>query len=168
MDGEQTYYCKSCNKDVGPKWVQTCPHCKSFATIAAGKPLKLGSDWVGTGGKPVRVDEVEEVEHERISTGTREFDRVLGGGIVTGSTVLISGDPGIGKSTLLLQVVHRSLDGRSYRQRGQRRRGVRANRRTARHPLRLGGGDEQPDQGARGSSREGIEEALPPQRVRRS
>jgi DNA repair protein RadA/Sms len=104
MDGEQSYYCKSCNKDVGSKWVQTCPHCKAFATVAAGKPLKLGSDWVGTGGKPVRVDEVEEVDHERLLTGTREVDRVLGGGLVTGSTVLISGDPGIGKSTLLLQV----------------------------------------------------------------
>jgi len=61
-------------------------------------------NWVGGSGKPQLLSEVSAEDHERISTGTREFDRVLGGGLVTGSTVLISGDPGIGKSTLLTQI----------------------------------------------------------------
>ena len=63
-----------------------------------------GNRWIGSGAKPQLLSDVPIEDYERISTGTREFDRVLGGGIVTGSTVLISGDPGIGKSTLLLQV----------------------------------------------------------------
>jgi DNA repair protein RadA/Sms len=64
----------------------------------------MGNRWIGSGQKPQLLKDVPITDYERISTGTREFDRVLGGGIVTGSTVLISGDPGIGKSTLLLQV----------------------------------------------------------------
>jgi DNA repair protein RadA/Sms len=67
-----------------------------------GRAPKLDA-WVGS-GRPLLLRQVPEADYERISTGTREFDRVLGGGIVTGSAVLISGDPGIGKSTLLLQV----------------------------------------------------------------
>jgi DNA repair protein RadA/Sms len=101
------HYCKTCNRGVGPRWVQRCPYedCKAFGEIAAGKPISGSTNrWIGSGQKPQLLSEVPVADYERISTGTREFDRVLGGGVVTGSTVLISGDPGIGKSTLLLQV----------------------------------------------------------------
>jgi DNA repair protein RadA/Sms len=86
------------------RWDNSCPECKSLGTIAVGKPGRGAMPWVGGGGRPILIDKVAELDYERLSTGTREFDRVLGGGLVTGSTVLISGDPGIGKSTLLLQV----------------------------------------------------------------
>ena len=101
------HYCKSCNTSVGTRWTNTCPHCKAFGNITVGSPngsVGGGNRWIGSGQKPQLLSDVLLAEYERISTGTREFDRVLGGGIVTGSTVLISGDPGIGKSTLLLQV----------------------------------------------------------------
>jgi DNA repair protein RadA/Sms len=98
------FYCTSCNGSL-TKWLQSCPICKRQNTIASGSPNGTsGNRWIGSGQKPQLLSDVKVTEFERISTGTREFDRVLGGGIVTGSTVLISGDPGIGKSTLLLQV----------------------------------------------------------------
>jgi DNA repair protein RadA/Sms len=97
--------CKACDKAVS-KWLPSCPHCSSFGTVVAGKPVgsSNGNRWIGSGQKPRLLSDVPIQDYERISTGTREFDRVLGGGIVTGSVVLISGDPGIGKSTILLQV----------------------------------------------------------------
>lgn len=99
------FYCTSCNTSTGTRWVQVCPNCKRHGNIALGTPSGTGGNrWIGSGQKPQLLSEVPLADFERISTGTREFDRVLGGGIVTGSTVLISGDPGIGKSTLLLQV----------------------------------------------------------------
>ena len=97
------FYCTACNRAV-PNWVQVCPNdgCGAFGTIAMGRAPRRDA-WVGS-GKPTLLSEIPDADYERIATGTREFDRVLGGGIVTGSSVLISGDPGIGKSTLLLQV----------------------------------------------------------------
>ena len=100
---EPAYHCSACNA-AAPQWDNTCHACKSLGTIILGKPGKASLLWVGGGGKPVLLKDVPAEDYERLSTGTREFDRVLGGGLVTGSTVLISGDPGIGKSTLLLQV----------------------------------------------------------------
>ncbi len=107
MSDTTDHYCKTCNRGVGVRWMPRCPYedCGAFGEIAVGKPLSgSGNRWIGSGQKPQLLSEVPIADYERISTGTREFDRVLGGGVVTGSTVLISGDPGIGKSTLLLQV----------------------------------------------------------------
>jgi DNA repair protein RadA/Sms len=98
------HHCTACMRGVGPDWVPSCPHCGASGTIAVGDVTSTGNRWIGAGQKPQLLADVPEADYERISTGTREFDRVLGGGIVTGSTVLIAGDPGIGKSTLLLQV----------------------------------------------------------------
>ena len=99
-----SFYCTACNRGAGSKWIPVCPHvdCGASGTIAPGKPPKADA-WIGS-GKPMLLHDVPEADYNRISTGTREFDRVLGGGIVEGSSVLLSGDPGIGKSTLLLQV----------------------------------------------------------------
>jgi DNA repair protein RadA/Sms len=100
---ETPHHCRACNAAL-VRWDNTCPNCKSLGTVVVGKPGKVSMLWLGGGGKPVLLKDVPAEDFERLSTGTREFDRILGGGLVTGSTVLISGDPGIGKSTLLLQV----------------------------------------------------------------
>ncbi len=97
----RTFYCKKCNRDIGPEWAKFCPHCRSFNTISPGTPPAGPNAFRDEA--PQLLSDVKVDPHERIPTGTREFDRVLGGGLVIGSAVLLSGDPGIGKSTLLLQ-----------------------------------------------------------------
>jgi DNA repair protein RadA/Sms len=97
------FHCKTC-KTIVAQWDTRCPHCGAARSIAIGKPGKSTLHWIGGGGKPMRLNDVSEEDYERLATGTRELDRTLGGGLVTGGAVLISGDPGIGKSTLLLQV----------------------------------------------------------------
>jgi DNA repair protein RadA/Sms len=91
-----------------------CPQCTQWNTLVEEKKVEagrdknglLGSGIGGEGESPQPIDQVEMSENDRISTGIGEFDRVLGGGIVPGSVVLIGGDPGIGKSTLLLQALN--------------------------------------------------------------
>jgi DNA repair protein RadA/Sms len=95
------HYCKKCNRSVSA-WAGNCPHCKGFNCIALGEPPKDGTN-AFQDERPVKLSDVEDEAYDRISTGTRELDRVLGGGLVIGSVVLVSGDPGIGKSTLLTQ-----------------------------------------------------------------
>ncbi len=104
------FYCNACGSELG-KWAGQCPDCKAWNTVeefrqaaVAGTPRASGY----AGATSQRVTELSEVSDEkvvRISVGIKELDRVLGGGIVPGSVVLIGGDPGIGKSTLLLQVL---------------------------------------------------------------
>lgn len=102
---EVVFSCSSCGKSSGPNWRESCLLCGAFGTVEMGSASHAkNKNWVGGSGKPQLLSEVSAEDHERISTGTREFDRVLGGGLVTGSLVLISGDPGIGKSTLLTQI----------------------------------------------------------------
>lgn len=102
---EIVFSCTACSKPIGPNWIDSCPLCGAFGTVEIGSGSHAkNKNWVGGTGKPQLLSEISSEDHERISTGTRELDRVLGGGLVTGSTVLISGDPGIGKSTLLTQV----------------------------------------------------------------
>jgi DNA repair protein RadA/Sms len=91
-----------------------CPQCTQWNTLVEEKKVEagrdknglLGSGIGGEGESPQPIDQVEMSENDRISTGIGEFDRVLGGGIVAGSVILIGGDPGIGKSTLLLQALN--------------------------------------------------------------
>ena len=101
----KTYKCKRCKKPVA-EWPRDgkCVHCKAFNSIALVKGNDPSLSKSFENDEPELLSKVERQAHERISTGTRELDRVLGGGLVIGSVVLISGDPGIGKSTLLLQV----------------------------------------------------------------
>jgi DNA repair protein RadA/Sms len=94
------YHCRACGEEQD--WAQFCKKCNSFNTMVPGK-CPAGGVQAFAPEKPQLLSEVKRDPHERIPTGTREFDRVLGGGLVMGSAVLISGDPGIGKSTLLLQ-----------------------------------------------------------------
>jgi DNA repair protein RadA/Sms len=102
------YACTECGGQA-LKWQGQCPHCHAWNTleeaIAEGAPSTNRFALITDGGKLQRLSEVEAREEERISTGVAEFDRVLGGGLVAGGVVLIGGDPGIGKSTLLLQAL---------------------------------------------------------------
>lgn len=101
------FFCQECGYESA-KWMGQCPGCRawnSFVEEAVVKTSgKSASRSLAEAVKPVTLDEIEISETERISSGIQEFDRVLGGGIVPGSLVLVGGDPGIGKSTILLQV----------------------------------------------------------------
>ncbi|MBY6270682.1 MAG: DNA repair protein RadA [Bacillaceae bacterium] len=106
------FVCQNCGYE-SPKWMGRCPGCGQWNTLAeelseTGRSGRW-ADRVPDGGRAVKavpIHAVEAPEESRILTGSKEFNRVLGGGIVNGSLVLIGGDPGIGKSTLLLQVSH--------------------------------------------------------------
>lgn len=110
------FFCTNCGNET-PKWMGRCPGCGAFNTmeehiekpIAAGKG-KVAS--VGVSRRPQRIQEVSSNGEIRFSTGMGELDRVLGGGAVAGSLVLVGGAPGIGKSTLLLQICNRLCSGR--------------------------------------------------------
>lgn len=101
------FFCQSCGYESA-KWLGQCPGCREWNTFVeepVDKGSKSGKMSFSPGrAVPVMLKDITGGESERISSGIGEFDRVLGGGIVKGSLVLIGGDPGIGKSTLLLQV----------------------------------------------------------------
>jgi DNA repair protein RadA/Sms len=103
------FTCQSCAYQT-PKWLGKCPDCgrwDSFVEEVQHRDPK-GSERTlsAPGTEPVPIDSIELKSENRRLTGIREFDRVLGGGIVNGTLVLIGGDPGIGKSTLMLQTLH--------------------------------------------------------------
>lgn len=100
------FFCKECGFE-STKWLGQCPGCKawdSFVEEPAGKTLTGKSIARGMAKEPYKLSEVQFSEETRMTSGIGELDRVLGGGIVAGSLVLVGGDPGIGKSTLLLQM----------------------------------------------------------------
>jgi len=101
------FVCQSCGHQT-PKWLGRCPECdqwNSFVEEVTQKGTKGLPSFVM--GQPQPIDSISLDPEFRLKTGLQEFDRTLGGGVVPGSMVLIGGDPGIGKSTLLLQVVAR-------------------------------------------------------------
>lgn len=105
---KSVYVCQSCGAN-SPKWIGKCPSCNEWNTYTeelksvSSKTPAVSSNR-SLGNKPVQLHQVQESQLERLSTNITEFNRVLGGGIVPGSVTLIGGEPGIGKSTLLLQV----------------------------------------------------------------
>ena len=112
------FFCQNCGYESS-KWMGQCPACHEWNTFAEEPTStvkgKAGRNPAGAAAtaKPMRLSQVDIREGQRISSGIKELDRVLGGGIVSGSLVLVGGDPGIGKSTLLLQVCHHlTEDGR--------------------------------------------------------
>jgi len=102
------HICQSCGHQT-PKWLGKCPECSGWNTFVEEKTKSTSGRRVQTPGKrPPEIQAITEVEalsESRLSTGIGELDRTLGGGLVAGSLVLIGGDPGIGKSTLMLQGV---------------------------------------------------------------
>lgn len=98
-----SYICSECGH-VYPKWVGRCTECGEWNTVSEQVELPRAAVKSGRTLKPKTLSEITGQEDIRIMTGSAELDRVLGGGLVAGSIVLLSGDPGIGKSTLLLQI----------------------------------------------------------------
>ncbi len=104
--GKKTvFFCQSCGFESA-KWMGQCPGCKEWNTFVEETVTSVsgGTSKALAEAKPRKLSEIEVRMDERISTGMEELDRVLGGGIMKGSLVLVGGDPGIGKSTILLQV----------------------------------------------------------------
>jgi DNA repair protein RadA/Sms len=97
-----SYTCSDCGSST-LKWQGQCPACGAWNTLGAAAVTKARRAGYAGEIKGLSIADVEQSEFSRFSTGIAEFDRVLGGGLVKGSIVLIGGDPGIGKSTLLLQ-----------------------------------------------------------------
>ncbi len=109
MKQKTTYICNECGYQ-SPKWLGKCPSCNSWNTLTetldtpqksgGTKPLSVKSAL----NRPMPISSITHDTDTRFSTGMRELDRVLGGGVVSGELILVGGDPGIGKSTLLLQI----------------------------------------------------------------
>ena len=106
---KSVFFCQECGYESA-KWMGQCPGCRAWNSFVEETAAKSGADRKAkqTAGmaksRPAVLNEISMEEENRIPTGIAELDRVLGGGIVTGSLTLVGGDPGIGKSTLLLQM----------------------------------------------------------------
>jgi len=102
-----SFFCQHCGY-MSPKWLGKCPSCNGwncFAEELVSEPESGHRTDMAFDGKPMPIEDISAEEGERVVTGIAEVDRVLGGGIVAGSAILIGGEPGIGKSTLMLQVM---------------------------------------------------------------
>ena len=107
------YVCENCGFETA-KWLGKCPACNEWNTFFEEKvQIKSGTSKIQKEvSKPVKLIEVEKKETSRIKTGIGELDRVLGGGFVNASLTLLGGEPGIGKSTLILQICDKiKIDG---------------------------------------------------------
>lgn len=109
------FFCQQCGYETA-KWMGQCPGCREWNTFVE-EPAEEKHAGISTGNRrntqsvePMPLSRVEMTDQERFTTGIGELDRVLGGGIVPASLVLVGGDPGIGKSTLLLQVCKNLAD----------------------------------------------------------
>lgn len=110
------FFCKECGYESS-KWMGQCPACRQWNTMveeptAKSKPAAPSAVRMKGQARPALLSEISIEEQDRMGTGFDELDRVLGSGIVAGSLVLVGGDPGIGKSTLLLQVCRNLAAGR--------------------------------------------------------
>ncbi len=106
------YVCQSCGSQ-SPRWMGKCSDCGAWNTLVEERMEKakdIGSSKSGHGAEPLLLGDIQARDEDRFVTKIGELDRVLGGGIVSGSVVLIGGDPGIGKSTLVLQMLKQVSD----------------------------------------------------------
>jgi DNA repair protein RadA/Sms len=103
------YSCQTCGYQA-PKWMGKCPDCSTWDSfveermVVSARPGKAGV--ISSAATPVAIDSIQLDTEYRLHTNIQEFDRVLGGGLVFGTLILIGGDPGIGKSTLMLQALY--------------------------------------------------------------
>jgi len=103
MKGKTAFICQGCGFH-SPKWMGRCPSCGAWDSLIEEVEQEVEAVYDFPPSRPVLYEEIHKAEKKRIQTGIEELNRVLGGGVVLGSIVLIGGEPGIGKSTLLLQV----------------------------------------------------------------
>lgn len=103
MKNKTVFICSECGYE-SPKWLGKCPGCGSWNTMVEEMEERRVSGIYAESSKPKKLRSIEISEEERYKTGLGELDRVLGGGVVKGSLILVGGDPGIGKSTLMLQI----------------------------------------------------------------
>jgi DNA repair protein RadA/Sms len=113
MKDKTVFVCQNCGFN-SPKWMGRCPACGEWNSLIEELEEEGQEDYSFPPTEPILYREIKGAQKERTETGIQELDRVLGGGVVLGSLVLIGGEPGIGKSTLLLQV------GREYSLKGQK------------------------------------------------
>ena len=99
---EVRFVCQACG-NASPKWLGRCPNCQGWNSLVEERAEPASRGARGASAQPVWLTSIAKSDSDRISTGMPELDRVLGGGLVPASFVLVGGDPGIGKSTLLLQ-----------------------------------------------------------------
>ncbi|NOY12335.1 MAG: DNA repair protein RadA [Deltaproteobacteria bacterium] len=102
------FSCQQCGFQ-SPKWLGKCPDCRQWNSLVEEQPVATSthSRALAAPGKAQKFSEITSCKEDRLCCGIGEFDRTLGGGVVPGSLILVGGDPGIGKSTLLLQAVDR-------------------------------------------------------------
>ncbi|MEI7596257.1 MAG: DNA repair protein RadA [Bacteroidota bacterium] len=106
------YFCQNCGHQ-SPKWLGKCPSCNQWNTIVeeiVKKETKNTNTFVSSSPSPIKINEITDSSDIRMPSNNIELDRVLGGGIVPGAIILVGGEPGIGKSTLLLQVALQLTD----------------------------------------------------------
>ena len=145
------FECQSCGYSSS-KWLGRCPDCGNWNSFVEGKkitPPKRDTALGGARNIPVALSEISTESTPRVSTGNEEFDRVLGGGIVPGSLVLLGGEPGVGKSTLLLQIAQ------SLQQQGRRVlyvSGEESAQQIKMRADRLGAGGPRPEAGGKNSN----------------
>lgn len=99
------FYCSNCDYRP-PKWIGCCPECQEWGSIAEKQPQKATINHERAGARLTTLDSIVSEKKQRMLSGIHEWDRVVGGGIMPGSLLILTGDPGIGKSTLLLQIAH--------------------------------------------------------------
>ena len=104
------YICQACGHH-SLRWVGKCPDCGTWNSMTEEKVTKHKRAYAKQKIAPTLLGEVDVQDEDRVKTGLKEFDRVVGGGIVKGSVILVGGDPGIGKSTLLLQISEKIASG---------------------------------------------------------
>lgn len=103
MKVKTSFSCQNCGFQ-SPKWLGRCPGCGEWETLVEEVDSKSGAEYTFPPSDPVLYKDIKEAKKKRILTGIEEFNRVIGGGVVLGSLVLVGGEPGIGKSTLMLQI----------------------------------------------------------------
>lgn len=103
MKNKTSFVCQNCGFH-SPKWLGRCPNCGEWNTLIEEVEEEVTAEYSFPPSEPLLYKDIKEARKERIETKIEELNRVLGGGVVLGSLVLIGGEPGIGKSTLLLQV----------------------------------------------------------------
>lgn len=105
---KSAYFCQNCGYET-PKWLGKCPSCSEWNSfveevIEKNVPQVVAFSKSGKSAEPIAIQDIEKVAHQRFSLADSELNRVLGGGVVAGSLILFGGEPGIGKSTLMLQI----------------------------------------------------------------